>query len=278
MRRGNVIGSSRGKFVAWCALLIGFVGLHLHVCAAPLWQTSPRASVLVSGGSMMDGDHFADSTLAAMREHFAGCRHVALVLHASHPAERDRMEARPRMAFAHIGVPASESLHRHDEAGARRLLQTADGIFVGGGETFVLLRELTRTGQLQVIRERTLAGIPYGGVSAGANVAGLIIGTTNDFPVTDISSRDALALLPATLNPHHPLPSAKADYEARVGKIKAYLRFNPDETVLALANASIVRWHAGTAKLVTGAAWVYRDGTMREVALGAEIPELAPKR
>ena len=249
------------------------------VCgAAPALKTSPKASVLVSGGSMMNGDHFADSVLTVMREHYAGCRQVALVLHASHPADRDRMEARLRAAFAHIGVPAAESLHRHDDVGARELLTKADAIFVGGGETFVLLRELTRTGQLALIRERVLAGVPYGGASAGANIAGQIIGTTNDFPVADIPNRDALALLPATINPHHPLPEAKADYEARAGKIKIYLRFNPDETVLALANASIVRLHAGSARLVTGTAWIYRAAGARELKVGEEIAEVAPKR
>jgi dipeptidase E len=259
-------------------LLICFFTFATAAFAAPVWQTSPKASVLVCGGSMMNGDHFADNVLAAMREHYAGCRNVALVLHASHPADRDRMEARLRTAFAHVGVPAAESLHRHDEAGARKLLESADAFFVGGGETFVLLRELVRTGQLGVIQARTLAGIPYGGASAGANIAGLIIGTTNDFPVADIPSRDALALLPATINPHHPLPATKADYDARAGKIKIYLRFNPDETVLALANASIVRLHAGAAELVAGQAWIYRDGVQRELASGVAIPELAPKR
>ena len=252
-----------------------FLVLFAVKCAAaPAWQTSAKASVLVSGGSMMNGDHFADSVLATMREHYEGCHHVALVLHASHPDDRDRMEARLRTAFAHVGVAGAESLHRYDDAGARALLARADGIFVGGGETFVLLRELTRTGQLEQIRERVIAGIPYGGASAGANVAGLIIGTTNDFPVADIPSRDALALLPFTINPHHPLPSAKTDYDARVGKIKIYLRFNPDETVLALGNASIVRLHAGQARLVAGTAWIYRRGDMRELKSQEPIPEL----
>ncbi len=260
------------------AMVLGLV-LAAGAWAAPAWRTSPQASVLVSGGSMMNGDRFADSTKPAMREHYAGRAKVALVLHASHPADRDRMEARLAKAFADIGVPAAESLHRRDAAGARRLLETeADAIFVGGGETFVLLGELVRTGQLDVIRARVLAGIPYGGASAGANVAGLIIGTTNDFPVADIPSRDALALLPATINPHHPTPEAKADYEARVGKIKIYLQFNPTETVLALANASMVRLHRGEAKLVTGRAWIYRAGINRELGLGERVPELVAGR
>jgi dipeptidase E len=272
-RQGRLPPRNPAVSFLWAILLCA-----ANAIAAPSWQTSPQASVLVCGGTMMNGDHFADSVLAVMREHYAGRRKVALVLHASHPADRDRMEARLRTAFAHVGVPAAESLHRHDGAGARALLQSADAIFVGGGETFVLLRELTRTGQLSILQTRTLAGVPFGGASAGANIAGLIIGTTNDFPVADIPSRDALALIPATINPHHPLPATKADYDARVGKIKIYLRFNPDETVLALANTSIVRLHAGVAKLVAGTAWIYRDGAMREVTLGVAIPELAPKR
>jgi dipeptidase E len=258
-------------------LLIASSGVERAV-AAPAWQGSEKMSVLVSGGSMMNGDHFADSTRAAMREHFQGCSLVALVLHGSHPDDRDRMEARLRSAFEHVGVATAESLHRHDVAGAAALLRRADAIFVGGGETFVVLRELTRTGQLEVIRERVRAGVRFGGVSAGANVAGLLIGTTNDFPVADVPSRDALGFLPVTINPHHPLPDAKADYDARAGKLKGYLRFNPEETVLALGNASIVRWHEGRARLVIGSAWIYRKTEVRALELGAEIPELAPKR
>ena len=267
---------SRVWLRGWWALglALGFA-VTASVGAAPVWHTSPRASVLVVGGTMMNGDQFADRVLPAMRAHYAGCRKVALVLHPSHPTERDRMEARLAKAFAHVGVPAAESLHRRDEAGARELLRTADAIFVGGGETFVLLAELHRTGQLALIRERVLAGVPFGGSSAGANVAGLVIGTTNDFPVADVPSREALGLLPASINPHHPLPSQKADYDARVGKILGYLKFNPGETVLALANASIVRLHGGRAALVAGEGWVYTRAGQRLLQRDEAVPELS---
>lgn len=234
-------------------------------------------SVLVSGGSMMNGDHFADSTLDVMRRHYAGCKKVALVLHASHPTERDRMEARLQKAFAHIGVPVAESLHRHDAAGAKALLQSADGIFIGGGETFVLLGELYRTGQLELIRQRVAAGVPYGGSSAGANVAGLRIGTTNDFPVAEIPSRTSLGVFPAVINPHHPAPATKADYDGRAGKIQIYLQFNPTETVVALANASIARLHDGKVMLETGLGWVYRSDGVRALMPGDEVTELADR-
>lgn len=223
---------------------------------------------------MMDGARFAASTRAAMREHFAGSRRLALVLHATHPTQRDAMEARLRAAFADLGVPAAESLHRRDEAGAAALLEEADAVFVGGGETFVLLRELQRTGQLARIRRRVRAGVRYGGSSAGANVAGVRIGTTNDFPVADVATRDALGLLPVCLNPHHPAPAEATEFRARAAKIRTYLQFNPGERVLALGNAALVRRHAGTATLVAGAAWLYEAGRDRALVTGEPVPEL----
>lgn len=225
---------------------------------------------------MMNGNHFADSVLPAMRAHYAGVTKVALVLHASHPADRDRMEARLQEAFQHLGGIPAESLHRRDAAGQLALLREADGIFVGGGETFLLLAELYRTGQLELIRARVAAGVPYGGSSAGANLAGVLIGTTNDFPVTDIPTRRALAIFPAVINPHHPGPETKAEHDGRAGKIRAYLRFNPDETVLGLANASIARLHAGRVTLETGQGWLYRADVTRALTLGEVIAELSP--
>lgn len=247
------------------------------VCAARSFAVGHAESVLVCGGSMMNGNHFADTTLAVMRAHYAGCHRVALVLYATHPDERDKMEARLREAFVHLGVPQAESLHHYDAAGQRALLENADGIFVGGGETFVLLAELYRAGQLEIIRQRVAAGVPYGGSSAGANIAGLLIGTTNDFPVTDIPTRTALGLLPVVINPHHPLPTTKTDFDARVGKIKIYLQFNPGESVLALANTSVARLEHGQLRLEVGSGWLYSRSGVRVLSVGETILELSPK-
>lgn len=258
------------------SVLLFLAGAYRAVADGSESSAPAGPSVLVCGGSMMNGDHFADSVLPVMRGHYAGVKLVALVLHATHPADRDRMEARLQEAFLHLGGIRAESLHRHDAEGQRALLRQADGIFVGGGETYVLLAELYRSGQLELIRERVRAGVPYGGSSAGANVAGLLIGTSNDFPVADIPSRRALAIFPAVINPHHPTPDAKADHDARAGKIRGYLRFNPGESVLGLANASIARLHAGQVTLATGQGWLYRADGTRPLALGEAVPELTP--
>ena len=257
------------------ALLLA-LAVPLLTAAEPVFHTSPRASVLVIGGSMMSGNHFSDATLPAMRTHFQGCKTIALVLHASHPSERDRMELRLQEAFTHLGGQVVTSLHRRDAAGAIALLETADGIFVGGGETFVVLGELYRTGQLEVIRRRVLAGVPFGGTSAGANVAGLLIGTTNDFPVADIPSREALGIFPAVINPHHPDPTSPGEYAYRAAKIGVYLQFNPTETVFGLGNAAIARLHDGKVTFLLGSAWVYRSTGVRALQPGDTVPELLP--
>jgi dipeptidase E len=256
-------------------LVLAVVGAAAPAASAEGFATSAQASVLVCGGSMMNKDHFADSVLPAMRAHYAGRTRIALVLHASHPTERDAMELRLQKAFAHLlgDTVKAESLHRRDAAGARELLQTADAFFVGGGETFVLLGELQRTGQLELMRERVLAGVPYGGSSAGANVAGLRIGTTNDFPTAEVVRRSAIGVFPAVINPHFPpmTPETKADYDSRVGKLKTYLKFNPAETVLAVGNASIARLHAGRVEIMCGTAWLYSAAAVRALPVGEVV-------
>jgi len=157
-------------------LFVALVGLMVNAVCAADWMTSPAASVLAVGGSMMNGNHFADSTLPAMREHYAGTKTVALVLHPSHPADRDRMERRLKQAFEHLGGQKAFSLHPFETAEANRRLAEADAIFIGGGDTFILLRDLYATGQLGIIRQRILEGIPAAGSSAGANIFGVVIG------------------------------------------------------------------------------------------------------
>lgn len=244
--------------------------------ATPDWMTSPRASVLVVGGAMMNGNHFADDTLPAMREHFAGRRTIALVLHASHPEDRDKMELRLQEAFAHLGGQTAFSLHRFDTAEANLRLAQADGIFVGGGDTFWLLRELYETGQLGLIRERVLAGVPYAGSSAGANIAGVVIGATNDFPVTDVPTRRALAILPVVINPHHPRADEQPAYDSRAWKIRNYLRFNPHERVLALGDRAMVRLHEGEITVALGPVWDYRPGDTAPAETGQALPLAEP--
>ena len=109
-------------------------------------------------------------------------------------------------------------------------------------------------------------------------MAGLLIGTTNDFPVAEIPSRRALAIFPAVINPHHPAPSARGDFDYRAEKINKYLGFNPTEIVLALGNGAMARLHEGRVTLAAGLGWVYQVQGRRSLVPGDLIPELLPEK
>jgi dipeptidase E len=103
-------------------------------------------------------------------------------------------------------------------------IRECDGIFTGGGNTFLLLKTLQEKNLLQAIREKVQSGTPYMGTSAGSNIAGLTINNTNDMPIVYPHSFDALGLVPFNLNPHYldPDPNSKHMGETRETRIKEF--------------------------------------------------------
>lgn len=176
-----------------------------------------------------------------LRQLFRGVENILLINFASLPAARDAYAKRMQRDFSRIEERLKvTSLHAvpHSEAGG--LVEKAEAFFVSGGNTFLLLRELLDRGVLDTIRERVASGVPYAGSSAGSNLAGTAIGTTNDFPLVDIPSRRAIGLLPGCYNPHHPDPSDKDAFGSRQWKIGQYAAYHPSELVFGVNNAGMI--------------------------------------
>lgn len=157
------------------------------------------------------------------------------------------------------------------------LIEEAEAVFTGGGNTFVLLRELYRTGVLQVLSERALAGMPYMGSSAGSNVAGLTIGTTNDMPIVEPPSFDALGLIPFNLNPHYldPDPDSTHMGETRETRIREFHEFN-GQPVLGLREGAMLRVEGDRAQVLGASGGrLFRAGVeAQEVAVGSDLSSL----
>lgn len=115
------------------------------------------------------------------------------------------------------------------------IIEQADVIAIGGGNTFCLLKQMYENSVLDCIRPKVENGTPYFGWSAGANVAGNSIMTTNDMPITYPPSFQALNLFPHQINPHFISGKMQGhNGESREERLSEFLIVNPNSLVYAL--------------------------------------------
>jgi dipeptidase E len=174
-----------------------------------------------------------------------------------------------RRRFAKMGyalVPA----HRVAPAQARHCA----GFVAGGGNTFRLLHEMQRRGWLAALGRRVRAGAPFVGWSAGANLAAPTIRTTNDMPIVEPRSLEAMGLVPFQLNPHYTERTlARHGGESRDQRLAEFLALNPRVPVLGLREGSLLRREGNRLglRLGPGARLFRRGRAPRDLAAGADL-------
>ncbi|WP_285726777.1 dipeptidase PepE [Psychromicrobium xiongbiense] len=142
-------------------------------------------------------------------------------------------------ALASLGVRV---IGLHSSADPAAAVASAEAVFVGGGNTFRLVSTLQRTGLLGQIRAAAQSGIRYMGASAGTNIAAPTIRTTNDMPIVEPPSFEALGLVPFQINPHYldAVPGSTHAGETREMRLTEFLEEN-DVAVLGLREGSHLR-------------------------------------
>src|SRR5262245_40669345 len=121
----------------------------------------------------------------------------------------------------------------HHAADPRKTVENADAIFVGGGNTFRLLKALQDVDLLDAISRKVKSGAPYIGSSAGSNVAGPTIKTTKDMPIVQPRSFDSLGLVPFQISPHFRDPDLNSRHtgETQEERILQFLEENETPVV-----------------------------------------------
>ena len=193
--------------------------------------------LLLLSNSTNHGSGYLDHAMDAIRTHLGGVRRLLFVPFALE--DRRAYTQRVRERFAAEGVSVEGLEPRSEEI---RLVETAEAVFVGGGNTFRLLDLLQRAGFMETLQERALGGMPFLGTSAGTNIAAPTIRTTNDMPIVEPESLDALGLVPFQINPHYldPDPTSTHMGETREQRLVEYLEEN-DRPVVALREGGWLR-------------------------------------
>lgn len=213
-------------------------------------------------------DHAFEELLSVLD----GARRVLFVPFALHDRAGYTAKFRERMTAA--GIETDELTA--DATGARRV-EAAEAVFVGGGNTFRLLKTLHEAGLTAPLSARARAGMPYLGASAGINVAGPTIRTTNDMPIVEPPSFDALGLVPFQINPHYldPEPGSTHMGETREQRIVEFLEEN-DRVVVGLREGGWIRVDGDRGRLggSRGARIFRRGAAPEERPPGAALDDL----
>jgi dipeptidase E len=197
--------------------------------------------LLLISTSTVYGTGYLDHAEIEIRDHLCGVSRILFVPYAL--ADHAAYSAKVRERFQRMGIEVDSI---HESKTPRDAIQTAQAIFIGGGNTFRLLKALYDYRLLDAIRERVDSGMPYMGASAGSNVAGPTIRTTNDMPIVEPPTLDALNIFPYQINPHYldPDPSSTHMGETREERLLQYLEEN-QTPVIGLREGCYLRIHDG---------------------------------
>lgn len=156
--------------------------------------------------------------------------HIAFVPFATVESQQDYYD---KVSMALSSLPHKVS--RVTRENGCELVSSCDAIMVGGGNTFKLLHDLYEADLVGLIREKVTGGMPYIGWSAGANILGPTIGTTNDMPIIQPQGFDALNIFPFQINPHYfNQPIEGFNGETRDQRLKEFLAINPSKKIIGL--------------------------------------------
>ena len=151
-------------------------------------------NILIASTSTLANQNYLDYLLPELKIHFRNCSTILFIPYARPGGmSHDEYTAMVSLAFAKINKKVI-GIHQFEEA--PQALKKAEGIFTGGGNTFVLVSQLYKTNAMETLSEVVKNGTPYLGTSAGSTICGLTMQTTNDMPIVFLPSFKTLGLIP----------------------------------------------------------------------------------
>lgn len=193
--------------------------------------------LIVASTSTIHGTAYLEYLSETLSTHFKGVTKIIFVPFARPGGiSHNDYTAKVSSAFAKLNI---EVVGLHTFTDQAQAIENAEGIFTGGGNTFVLVKELHERKLFPALLKAINSGTPYLGCSAGSNICGQTMQTTNDMPIVMPPSFQTLGVLPFNLNPHFLDADAQSKHmgETRETRIQEYHAFN-ETPVLGLREGS----------------------------------------
>ena len=182
--------------------------------------------LIIASTSTLHGGNYLEYLVPTLEIHFKDCKEILFIPYARPGGiSHDDYTAIVRLAFAKINKTVKGL---HDFENPIHAIENAQGIFTGGGNTFLLVTQLYENNVMEILDKVVENGTPYLGSSAGSNITGLTMQTTNDMPIIYPPSFKTLGLLPFNLNPHYLDADLQSKHmgETRETRIKEFHAFN----------------------------------------------------
>ncbi|MGB0838455.1 MAG: dipeptidase PepE [Flavobacteriaceae bacterium] len=197
-------------------------------------------NMIIASTSTIYGSTYLSYLIKEIDQLYSGVEEVVFIPFARPSGiTHDEYTDLVQQAFSDLGI-CVKGLHEFDNY--KEALEQAQGIFTGGGNTFLLVKTLHENALMEVLKSVVENGTPYLGTSAGSNICGLDMKTTNDMPIVRPDSFKCTGLIPFNINAHYldPDPNSKHKGETRETRIKEFHGFN-EQVVLGLREGSYLR-------------------------------------
>ena len=195
--------------------------------------------MLLASTSTIYGQKYLEYLHEEIKTLFSGCKKILFVPYArpsgiSHLEYTEKVKGVFNILNLEIIDYTNEDL--------KESLEKCDGIFIGGVNTFLLLNKLYQFSLIDILKNKIDSGIPYLGTSAGTNICGMTIGTSNDMPIIHVNSFEALGIIHFNINPHYLDPIDGLEYmgESRETRFNEFHKLN-DQVVIGLREGSYLQ-------------------------------------
>lgn len=183
-------------------------------------------NIIIASTSTLHGGDYLEYLLPELSLHFEHCKTILFIPFARPGGiSHEEYTAKVAMAFTKINKEV-KGIHEFEDFSTA--IKNAEAIFTGGGNTFLLVTQLYKNNIMTLLADTVKSGTPYLGTSAGSNICGLTMQTTNDMPIIYPPSFHTLGLVPFNLNPHYLDPDTLSKHmgESRETRINEFHSFS----------------------------------------------------